>query len=317
MLGPDGAAPAAHGVADDAQAQTRAAHGPGAILVHPVEPLEYVLHVLVGDADAVVLHGDHHGVADGFQGGVDKAHGAGILDAVFHEVIENLVDVVLGGPDHGVLVRLIGQGDLLFPGHHPQHTDHPLQHPGHGHRIGRVLDTAVQPGQAQQVLGDAAEPLGLPANVLHKFPGGVGVHVLRLKDGVRQQADTGQGRFQLVAGVGHKAAAGGLGGLQAVRQAVELRGQLGDLVISPDGGPMAVGPLPDLTDGLEQLPDLPGEGPGQQSAEGNHQNADQQGDAGQVGLEALQQLRLLGVVFIGVHRADDAVAVYHRGSAPA
>ena len=27
--------------------------------------------------------------------------------------------------------------------------------------------------------------------------------------------------------------------------------------------------------------------------------------------------RLLGVVFIGVHRADDAVAVYHRGSAPA
>ena len=48
------------------------------------------------------------------------------------------------------------------------------------------------------------------------------------------------------------------------------------------------------TDGLEQLPDLPGEGPGQQSAEGNHQNADQQGDAGQVGLEAVQQLRLLG-----------------------
>ena len=80
---------------------------------------------------------------------------------------------------------------------------------------------------------------------------------------------------------------------------------------------MAVGPLPDLTDGLEQLPDLPGEGPGQQSAEGNHQNADQQGNAGQVGLEALQQLRLLGVVFIGVHRADDAVTVYHRGSAPA
>ena len=31
----------------------------------------------------------------------------------------------------------------------------------------------------------------------------------------------------------------------------------------------------------------------------------------------LQQLRLLGVVLIGVHRADDAVAVYHRGSAPA
>ena len=48
------------------------------------------------------------------------------------------------------------------------------------------------------------------------------------------------------------------------------RGQLSDLVVSPNHGPVAVSSLPDLADGLEQVPDLPGEGTGQQGAEGYH-----------------------------------------------
>ena len=120
-----------------------------------------------------------------------------------------------------------------------------------------------------------------------------------------------------MAGVGYKAAPGRFRGLQAAREAVELRGQLGDLVVSPNHGPVAVSSLPDLADGLEQVPDLPGEGTGQQGAEGYHQDADEQGDTRQVRLKALEQLRLLCVVFIGVYRADDAVAVYHRGRPPA
>lgn len=153
------------------RAQTRTAYGPGPVFIHPVEPLEYMLHVLVGDADAVVLHADLHGGVRDMQGGVNKAHGAGIFDAVFYEVIEDLVDVVLRGPDHGVLVGLVGQRDLLFPGHYPQHTDYPLQHPGHRYGIGGVLNAAVQPGQAQQILGDAAEPLGPPGRCPPRIPG--------------------------------------------------------------------------------------------------------------------------------------------------
>ena len=81
------AAPAAHRIADDAQAQTGAAHLTGAGLVHPVKALENVWHILVGDPDAVVLHPDHHVSALHRQSGVDEAHVAGIFDAVFHKVI--------------------------------------------------------------------------------------------------------------------------------------------------------------------------------------------------------------------------------------
>ena len=44
-------------------------------------------------------------------------------------------------------------------------------------------------------------------DVRHKIPDGLHVHVVRLQNGVRQQPDGRQRRFQLVAGVGHKPAA--------------------------------------------------------------------------------------------------------------
>ena len=117
--------------------------------------------------------------------------------------------------------------------------------------------------------------------------------------------------------VGDKAAAGGLRGLEAVRQTVELVADLGDLVPSPDLRPVAVGPLPHLPDGGEEQADLVGQSLGQHQAQHQHQPPRHGGEAQQRLLKAGEQGRLLGVILIGVHRADDLTLIHNRGGGPA
>ena len=208
-----------------------------------------------------------------------------------------MVQIVLGGQHHGGLVRLVGESGFLLPCHHRQHPYHPAQHRGHRHRRRLGGCSAVQPGQAQQILGDAGQALSLLADVRHKFPCGLGVHVVGLKNGVRQQADSRQRRFQLVAGIGDELAAGALRALETVGEAVELRCQLGDLVRARHLGPVTVSPLPHLTDGLQQVADAAGEHPGEQGAEEQHEQGHQKRDAHDIGLEAPPPPPLLGVSY--------------------
>ena len=227
------------------------------------------------------------------------------------------MDLVLAC-QHGALSRrLIGQVHLLFLGHQAHHAHDLLQNRQHVHPHRRLQHAVVQPGQPQQVLRDAAEALGLRADVRYKFPGGGRVDVLRLQNGVRQKADGGQGRFELMGSIGDEAPPGVLRGLEPVGEAVELLGDLGDLVPPPDVSPVAVGALPHLADGREQLADLAGQRPGQPSAQAHHHHGDDAGQAQKIGAEPLQQRSLLRVVFIGVYRADDLALVQYRRGGPA
>ena len=115
-------------------------------------------------------------------------------------------------------------------------------------------------------------------------------------------------------GIRDEAAAGLLRGLEAVREAVELLGDLGELVPSLHRRPVGVGSLPDGADGLQQLPDLPGQDPGEHRGEPHHDGGHDAADPQKVFLEARQQLRLLGIILIGVDRADDLVPVHDGGS---
>ena len=76
---------------------------------------------------------------------------------------------------------------------------------------------------------------------------------------------------------------------------------------------MGVSSLPDGADGLQQLPDLPGQDPGEHGGEGHHNGGHDAADPQEVPLEARQELCLLGVVLIGVDGADDLVAVHDGG----
>ena len=115
-----------------------------------------------------------------------------------------------------------------------------------------------------------------------------------------------------MAGIGHEPPPGVLGGLQAIRQAVELRRDLADLVAARHGGTVAVRALPHLADGRQQVGDLGRQHPAQQDGQTDDAQGDHRRDLHQVGLEALQNIRLLGVVFIGIHRAHDLVVIHHR-----
>ena len=118
-------------------------------------------------------------------------------------------------------------------------------------------------------------------------------------------------------GVGDKAPSGGLRGLEPIRQAVELRGNLRQLVPAPDRRAAAVGPLPNAADRLHQLADLPGQGPGQHHRQRQHQQRHHDGHIPQIGLKAPQKRRLLRVIFIGVDRADNLILIEHRRRRPA
>ena len=227
------------------------------------------------------------------------------------------MDLIPGGQHSALAGGVVGQFRLPLLGHQRHHPHDLLQNRQHIHPRRRVQHAAVQPGQAQQVLGDAAEPLRLLADVRHEFPGGGGVDILRLQNGVRQQPNGRQRRFQFVGRVGHEAPPGIFRFLQPVRQAVELLADLGDLVPPWDLRPVAVGPLPHLADGGEQPPDLAGQCPGQHHAQRQHHHGDHSRQPQQVFLKALEQRRLLRVVFVGVHGADDLVLIQHRRRRPA
>ena len=76
------AAPLGHRVADDGQSQARAAGGPGAGLVHPVEPLKQPGQILLRDPGAVVLHRQHHLLPLPEQGDLDRAAGRAYFTAL-------------------------------------------------------------------------------------------------------------------------------------------------------------------------------------------------------------------------------------------
>ena len=63
-------------------------------------------------------------------------------------------------------------------------------------------------------------------DIRHELPGGGPVDVVGLQNGIRQQPDGRQRRFQLMGGIGHKPPPGILRGLEPVCQAVELLAQI-------------------------------------------------------------------------------------------
>ena len=118
-------------------------------------------------------------------------------------------------------------------------------------------------------------------------------------------------------GIGNKAAADLLSGLESVRELVELPGQLAELITAANTHPVAVLALPYDPDGPQQVADPSGEGLGKDNAHNEHHHTDDDGNGTQVALDIGEQPRLVGVVFIDIDRADGDAPVHDGRGGPA
>ena len=198
-------------VLDNRQAETGAAVGPAARIVHPVEALEDPLVLAGGDADAVVGDGDLDLVVLAVRAEVGPDHhpgpGVGVDHGVLHQVADRHAQLARAAQHLAARGAGDGQGDLPLLRVHPPPvhgvTDHvvDLHHLGVDQRVvtlqlRKVDDLGHQVGQPRRLhphpAGELANRLGVVRAFLHRLG---------------QQGDGADRGFQLVADVGHEVTA--------------------------------------------------------------------------------------------------------------
>lgn len=192
-------------VLDDREPQTRAAGGTGAGEVHAVEALEDALLVLVGDADALIGHGDLDVVSAGCGhpagGYAHSGTGGRVVDGVLDKVAQGGGQLTPVPPDVQVGGAAGGHGDLLGAGLVPTAVDGLGDQFVHADGFG-VLEGVVvlDPGEVDQLLHQVGEPRGLD---LHTA--GEALHRLRVvgrvHDGLGEEGESADRRLQLMAHV--------------------------------------------------------------------------------------------------------------------
>ena len=168
-----------------------------------------------------------------------------------------------------------------------------------------LLD-ALGLGECQKLLRHAGEAVGLGADVGHKFPHGLGVHVV-LENGIREELDGRQGRLELVGGVGDELPLCLLRGLEAVGELVELSGQAAIFIGAVHLNLVVIFALPRQIHRGENLVHLPGGGQGESQGAEHHQKLHAQGNPGDVALQGLDDFSQILVHIGNVHAADGTV----------
>ena len=118
-------------------------------------------------------------------------------------------------------------------------------------------------------------------------------------------------------GVGDKAAAHLLGGLEPVGQIVELPGQLAKLIAPPHPNPVAVLAFPDGMDGSQQSAEPPGHHLGKEDRQAQGHYGNDNRDIPQGLLDVGKHLPLLRVQFVQIHRPHRHATVDHWGGGAA
>ena len=265
---------------------------------------------VVRDADARVLHGEDDVLRRVLDRNMHLAAGSVILDAVFDEVEHDLIGVVLKGENGAVAVDLRSQLDLCFI---RQRDEHPEDA---GERDAEVNDLVLDFGalgavEREELLRHAREAVGLAANVGDEFAHRVGVHLV-LQDGVGQELDGGQRRFQLVRSVGDKLALLCLGFLQPVGQFVEFRCKRGKLVRAAHLNFMAVFALAHHAHRGQNFTHAARAGRREEGGKQDDRAEEHEGTLQDRALEVCNDIPLLRVI---VHQIDAAVraVVIHDG----
>ena len=236
-----------------------------------------------------------------------------IFDAVFHEIEQDLIRIVLKGQNRAALFHTGRQLDRLPVGQRHKHTEHARE------RLPDVDDLVLTalclvsrgPAEREQLLRHARQPVGLCADVGDEFPHRVCVHLV-LQDGVGQQLDRRQRRFELVRGVGDELPFGDLCLLQLVGQLVELRRQRRVLVRAAHLNFVAVFALAHKAHGGHDPPHTARTGHGKHDRAQKDDPDQHQRAAEDRALETCDDAALRGVVFHQIHAPHDGIMQQNR-----
>ncbi len=205
-----------HDVARDVHAEPGAAMAPDVGGVHLAELFEDLVGGVLGDADAVILHGKADLVVMGVEADLDPAAGFGELGGVGEHVDQHLFEAMAVGVDPVfALGRLHVQGHVEARGIGPGAVD---RGGGHGAELDRFDVKLELAGlgalQVEQVVDEVGEAFAVAAGhveeVLHlRRHGAERARV----DQLERALDGGQRRAQLVADGGEEFLLGVVGGL--------------------------------------------------------------------------------------------------------
>ena len=226
-----------------------------------------MLQRVLGNAHARIADGEHRIVLLTAKMHRQRSAGQVVFDAVFHQVEDDLIQVVFQNQDGGVLVQLQAEGHTRPAGVRPKHLRHPLHRGRHIDDLALLGLGGFGSGEGEKLGGHAVQAVGLVADVRYKFLHRVHVHVV-LQNGIGEQLDGGEGRFQLVGGVGDKLTALALRGLQPLRQVVEFLPQHGQLVAAAHVHLVGIIPLPDHAHGGHDPVQTTGKGVGKGDGKG-------------------------------------------------
>ena len=175
------------------------------------------------NAEAGVLDRDAHIVLRALQRHMDAAARVIVFDAVFDQVEQDLIDVVLDGKHGAAALPASGEVDPPVVRQRHQHPEHARDHIRHINDL-MLLRALLTAREHEQLLRHAVEAFCLAADVRDELTHRARVHLI-LQDGVGQELDRRQRRFQLMRRIGDKLPLRGLGFLQARSELVKFLGE--------------------------------------------------------------------------------------------
>lgn len=190
---------------DDRETEARAARLAGAGRVDAVEALEDALLVLVGDADALVGHGDLDELSAGrghpAGGYAHPGAGRGVVHGVLDEVAEGGGELAAVAPDPQVGGTAGGHGDLLGAGLVAAAVDGLRDELVDADGLGVLQRVVVlDPGEVDELLDQIGEPGRLYLHAAREARHRLGV-VMGVHDGLGEEGQRADRRLELMADV--------------------------------------------------------------------------------------------------------------------
>ena len=222
-----------------------------------------------------------------------------------------MIQIVLHGQNGAVLRRRQRKGDIPQIRKGLEHPDNFLYRRGGINDLAVVLNGTIQLRQRQKLLGKTAETVCLSANVADEFALGADIHFV-LQNGIGQQLDGGQRRFQLMGSIGNKLPAALFRFFQTFGKIVEFLTEKIHFVVTAELDFVGIMAVAHQSDGMENTAQAAGEKGRKNNGEKDNACFQRCGNAQHIGLQSGDQSALSGIILHQIYDARCDAVFYQR-----